>query len=151
MRITWGLHLFTSNVFAMLGLRSLYFLLAGGIERFAYQKVGLSLILVFVGLKLLASDLYHVPTLASLGIIVGILAASMAASLVRRRPDADQRATTTSQGEGPVTYGHGVEPPNGVVRAPGFDDTSPPRGTASRNPLRPEAQRVRRDPIRGLP
>jgi tellurite resistance protein TerC len=79
---------FTSNIFAMLGLRSLYFLLAGVIERFAYLKVGLSLILVFVGLKMLASDLYHVPTLASLGIIIGILSLSMVASLVWPRPAA---------------------------------------------------------------
>jgi tellurite resistance protein TerC len=76
---------FTSNIFAMLGLRSLYFLLAGVIDRFAYLKVGLSCILVFVGLKMLASDLYHIPTLVSLGVIVGILSVSMAASLVRSR------------------------------------------------------------------
>jgi tellurite resistance protein TerC len=86
---------FTSNIFAMLGLRSLYFVLAGVIERFAYLKVGLSCILIFVGLKMLASDLYHVPTLASLGIIVGILAVSMVASLVRSRTPGNPRTVRT--------------------------------------------------------
>jgi tellurite resistance protein TerC len=77
---------FTSNVFAILGLRSLYFLLAGVIERFRYLKVGLSVVLVFVGAKMLLLDLYKVPIGLSLGIIVGILAAAVLASL--RRPPA---------------------------------------------------------------
>jgi tellurite resistance protein TerC len=75
---------FTSNIFAILGLRSLYFLLAAVITRFVYLKVGLSVVLVFVGAKMLLMDLYKLPILASLGIIVGILGLSMVASLLRR-------------------------------------------------------------------
>jgi tellurite resistance protein TerC len=74
---------FTSNVFAILGLRSLYFLLAGVIAMFVYLKVGLSVVLVFVGVKMLLTDLYEVPILASLGVIAGILGASIVASLVK--------------------------------------------------------------------
>ncbi len=74
---------FTSNIFAILGLRSLYFLLAGVITRFVYLKVGLSLVLVFVGAKMLVADFYKVPIGASLGIIATILGASVVASLLR--------------------------------------------------------------------
>lgn len=71
---------FTSNIFAILGLRSLYFLLAGVVDRFVYLKVGLSVILVFVGGKMLATDIYKVPVVASLAVIVAILATSVIAS-----------------------------------------------------------------------
>ena len=73
---------FTSNIFAILGLRSLYFLLAGYITRFAYLKVGLSVVLVFVGAKMLLMDVYKVPIGASLGIIAVILASSVLVSLL---------------------------------------------------------------------
>jgi len=72
---------FTSNIFAILGLRSLYFLLAGMLGRFRFLKVGLSAVLVFVGLKMLASSVIAIPILLSLGIITGILAGSVLASL----------------------------------------------------------------------
>lgn len=75
---------FTSNIFAMLGLRSLYFLLAGVLDRFVCLKTGLALVLVFVGAKMLSSDVFHVPTVASLGVIVGILFISIVASMLRR-------------------------------------------------------------------
>jgi tellurite resistance protein TerC len=71
---------YSSNVFAILGLRALYFLLADVIDRFHYLKVGLSVVLVFVGLKMLAVDVYKVPIGLSLGIIVFVLGVSMAAS-----------------------------------------------------------------------
>jgi tellurite resistance protein TerC len=74
---------FTSNIFAILGLRSLYFLLAGVITRFAYLKVGLSFVLIFVGAKMLVMDVYKVPIVASLGIIAGILVTSVLASLLK--------------------------------------------------------------------
>ncbi len=74
---------FTSNILAILGLRSLYFLLAGVLEKFVYLKIGLSFVLIFVGLKMLAMEVYKLPILASLGIIVGILAVSIVASLLR--------------------------------------------------------------------
>jgi tellurite resistance protein TerC len=74
---------FTSNIFAILGLRSLYFLLAGIITRFVYLKVGLSVVLVFVGAKMLLMDVYKVPIAASLGVIAGILGVSVIVSLLR--------------------------------------------------------------------
>jgi tellurite resistance protein TerC len=73
---------FTSNIFAILGLRSMYFLLAGIIHRFAYLKVGLSFVLVFVGAKMLLLDVFKVPIAASLGVIAAILVGSVAASLL---------------------------------------------------------------------
>ena len=71
---------YSSNVFAILGLRALYFLLADVIDRFHYLKIGLSAVLVFVGLKMLAVDLYKVPIGVSLGVIVLVLGMSVAAS-----------------------------------------------------------------------
>jgi len=73
---------YTSNVFAILGLRSLYFLLAGVIERFHLLKLGLAVILVFVGGKMLIVDIYKVPIALSLGFIGLVLAASVVGSLV---------------------------------------------------------------------
>jgi tellurite resistance protein TerC len=74
---------FTSNIFAILGLRSLYFLLAGIITRFVYLKVGLSLVLIFVGAKMLLMDVYKIPIVASLGIIASILGLSIAVSWLK--------------------------------------------------------------------
>ena len=74
---------YTSNVFAILGLRSLYFLLAGVVDKFYYLKLGLSVVLVFVGTKMVMVDLYKIPVGLSLGVIAGIIAISVIASLVR--------------------------------------------------------------------
>jgi tellurite resistance protein TerC len=82
---------FSSNAFAILGLRSLYFLLAGMIERFAYLKIGLSALLVFAGIKILLSDLYKIPVGVSLAVILTILALSIGFSLWRSR-GTEQRA-----------------------------------------------------------
>lgn len=71
---------FAANAFSLLGLASLYFLLAGMVERFRHLNVGLALILVFVGLKMLLSDVVHVPTLASLAFIVVALGGAVLAS-----------------------------------------------------------------------
>jgi tellurite resistance protein TerC len=76
---------YTSNVFAILGLRSLYFLLAGIMGRFVYLKLGLSVILVFVGLKMALVELVKVPVGISLGVIGLVLAASVGASLFATR------------------------------------------------------------------
>ena len=76
---------YTSNVFAILGLRSLYFALAGLVDRFTYLHYGLAAILVFVGLKMLATDFYKVPVAISLLIIVGILALSIFMSMVIKK------------------------------------------------------------------
>lgn len=76
---------YTSNVFAILGLRSLYFLLAGVMAKFEYLKLGLAAILVFVGTKMAIVDLYKIPSPVSLGVVAGILALAIAASLLRAR------------------------------------------------------------------
>jgi tellurite resistance protein TerC len=73
---------YTSNVFAILGLRALYFLLAGVMQMFAYLKVGLSFVLVFVGAKMLVVDFYEIPIGVSLAAVGGILALSILASIV---------------------------------------------------------------------
>ena len=72
---------FSSNLFAILGLRSLYFLLAGMIDRFVYLKQGLAALLVFAGIKILISDVWKMPVALSLGVIVAILAISIVASV----------------------------------------------------------------------
>ena len=85
---------YTSNVFAILGLRSLYFALAGVMDKFHYLKIGLGVVLAFVGVKmLLAHSPYKLDTLLSLGVVVGILAMSVVASLLRPK--------TTGSFEGP--------------------------------------------------
>lgn len=79
---------YTSNVFAILGLRALYFALAGIMQLFHYLHYGLSLILVFVGTKMLISDIYKVPIGIALVVIAGILIVSVVASILRPRPEA---------------------------------------------------------------
>ena len=78
---------FTSNAFAILGLRSVYFAVAGLMALFRYLKYSLVLILVFVGVKMLLVGVYHVPNVVSLGIIVGTLAGGIVASLWATRRD----------------------------------------------------------------
>jgi tellurite resistance protein TerC len=87
---------FTSNVFAILGLRSLYFVLAGIIRKFVYLKIGLAVVLLFVGAKMSLLDVVKVPIGASLAIIAAILGISVIASLGRRPPrrDGDGEAAT---------------------------------------------------------
>ena len=82
---------YSSNVFAILGLRALYFLLADVIHRFHYLKVGLSVVLIFVGLKMLATDIYKLPIGLSLGIIVLVLAVATAASLLWPKEELEAR------------------------------------------------------------
>jgi tellurite resistance protein TerC len=78
---------FTSNIFAILGLRSLYFLLAGVLDRFVYLKTGLALVLVFVGAKMLLSGVVEIPVVLSLAVIVATLATAMIASWFRTKRD----------------------------------------------------------------
>lgn len=73
--------LYTSNIFAILGLRALYFLLANSFELFHYLQHGLSFILGFIGLKMIMSATFHVPSPVSLGVVFGILALSIIFSL----------------------------------------------------------------------
>ena len=76
---------YTSNVFAILGLRSLYFLLGGAMEKFRYLKLGLAGILVFVGAKMTLVDVYEMPVLVSLAVIASILTLAITASLLHSR------------------------------------------------------------------
>ncbi|MBI4257586.1 MAG: TerC family protein [Thaumarchaeota archaeon] len=76
---------YTSNIFAILGLRALYFLLAGAIRRFAYLKMGLAIILLFVGGKMVLSDLVHISTTVSLAVVLGILGVAILASYIRSK------------------------------------------------------------------
>ncbi|MDU7482792.1 MAG: TerC family protein [Hafnia alvei] len=78
----------TSNLFAILGLRAMYFLLAGVAERFSMLKYGLSVILVFIGFKMLIMDLYHIPIAVSLSVVAGILVLTLVINVfVNRRND----------------------------------------------------------------
>lgn len=77
---------YTSNIFAILGLRSLYFLLANVINRFRFLKYGLAIILTFVGIKMLVADFYHISIGASLGVISGVLALSVLLSAFLPEP-----------------------------------------------------------------
>jgi tellurite resistance protein TerC len=76
---------YTSNICAILGLRSLYFLLARMMKSFAFLKIGLSLILSFIGVKMLGSHYFHIPRDVSMIVILSLLAVSVGASLVARR------------------------------------------------------------------
>lgn len=76
---------YTSNVFAILGLRALYFVLAGIMRLFYYLHYGLSAILVFVGVKMLLADIYKMPVGIALGVVSAILLVSIIASVVRAR------------------------------------------------------------------
>ncbi len=77
---------FTSNIFAILGLRSLYFVLAGVLDKFRYLKLSLVVLLAYVGVKMLLAHHYPIPIPVSLGIIGGILSIGVVASLIARAP-----------------------------------------------------------------
>ncbi|MEA2561460.1 MAG: tellurite resistance protein TerC [Acidobacteriota bacterium] len=78
-----GFIIFTSNIFAILGLRALYFLLAGLMHKFRYLGFGLGLVLAFIGGKMLTHRWVHIPTSWSLGVVLGILIVAVVASLLR--------------------------------------------------------------------
>ena len=88
---------FTSNAFAILGLRALYFMLAGMINRFIYLKIGLAVVLVYVGVKMLISGWIHIPIWASLGFIALAITVSIVASL---------RSTKDAPGDGALPTSH---------------------------------------------
>jgi tellurite resistance protein TerC len=101
---------YTSNVFAILGLRALYFLLAGVIHKFHYLKLGLSVVLVFVGAKMLVTYFdRHVPIGISLGVIGGVLAASVIALLL---------FPSQAEAHSPVVHDPLERRPSDPVRAP---------------------------------
>jgi tellurite resistance protein TerC len=82
---------YTSNVFAILGLRSIFFALAGLMEMFRYLHYGLSAILVFVGTKMILSSFFHIPVGIALGTVATILAASIIASVVKRKTEPQEQ------------------------------------------------------------
>jgi len=77
---------YTSNICAVLGLRALYFLLASVVDKFVYLKLGLSVVLIFIGAKMLLEPFIHIPIVGSLGVVGAVLAASILASLRWPRP-----------------------------------------------------------------
>jgi tellurite resistance protein TerC len=84
---------YTSNVFAILGLRALYFLLADVMDKFQYLKLGLSAVLTFIGVKMVITDLYHIPVGVSLAVVAGILTLSILASLWKAKTSANELST----------------------------------------------------------
>ncbi len=89
---------FASNAFAILGLRALYFCLAGMRDRFRYLNIGLGVILGFVGVKMLVSGVYHFPTWASLAVITGVLTVTIVASLRAEAGDTKDMDLEVGQG-----------------------------------------------------
>jgi len=104
---------FTANALAILGLRSLYFALSGIMHKFVYLKYGLAVILVFVGIKMLMKDIYHMPGVLSLGVVLAVLVGAAAASLLATRSDeadpseqpSDQTQQTSKSAAGYVVSG----------------------------------------------
>jgi tellurite resistance protein TerC len=86
---------YTSNIFAILGLRALFFLLAGVLSRFHYLRIGLGLVLAFVGMKMLLSDLYEIPIGLSLSIVVALIGGAIVASLLRPRREPHAAETSS--------------------------------------------------------
>jgi TerC family integral membrane protein len=84
---------FTSNVFAILGLRSLFFALSGLMSLFHYLRYGLAIVLVFIGIKMLLAEVYHIPVHWALAIVVGVLLLSVLASLIYPVPEASVPTT----------------------------------------------------------
>jgi len=105
---------YTSNVFAILGLRSLFFVLSGVMERFHLLRFGLAGVLAFVGVKMLAGHFIHVPTAVSLGVIALLLGASAIASLmIAPRPGSSPEAVAAGAGTSELVTLEGEPPPTG--------------------------------------
>jgi len=79
---------YTSNVFAILGLRSMYFALAGMMDLFHYLHYGLSIVLIFVGIKMILGHHVHIPTVVALGVVAGVLTISVLASVLHPQKSA---------------------------------------------------------------
>lgn len=112
---------FTSNIFAILGLRALYFALSGMMDKFHYLKYGLALVLMFVGAKMLLAGVYKIPIWASLAVIAALLAGSVLASLVRRPPsDPPDSKPASPTGKGGAARKVGVAVVGGAVLLAGL-------------------------------
>ncbi len=135
---------FSSNAFAILGLRALYFLLADLRDRFVYLQQGLAVILAFVGVKMIVAEWYHIPTLASLGVIALVLAVSIVVSIKAQPSESDgveaaegAEAGVSSNGSGPpAAAGSGVRSVNGSNPGPSAPPGRPPGEAAAQS--RPE-------------
>ena len=90
---------YTSNVFAILGLRSLYFVFANVMGKFYYLKLALAVVLSYVGVKMMLTDIYHIPTALSLAVIAVVLAVAVVASIVRARRLAARNAEPRARRE----------------------------------------------------
>jgi tellurite resistance protein TerC len=101
--------IFTSNIAAILGLRSLYFALAGSLQRFEYLSWGLACVLGFVGVKMLISHWVHIPILVSLGVIVVAIGASVIVSLALTRGAEADAAVLEAAGRGDLVKHRGGE------------------------------------------
>ncbi len=144
---------YTSNVMAILGLRSMYFLLAGVVHRFVYLKTGLAMVLVFVGAKMLLADVFHVPVLASLAVIAALIGGSIAASLLRAPKDgggdagpgggrgaggvqpSDEMTTTASDGTTSDGTNAGRAAPERVAKPAAAEKLRAETGAAPRRPV----------------
>jgi tellurite resistance protein TerC len=96
---------FTSNIFAILGLRSMYFLLAAVVEKFYLLKYGLALILTFIGVKMLGEAFFHIDVLISLSVVLGTLVLSIAASMIWPKPE-DAPEVVRPEGKTGSIFGH---------------------------------------------
>jgi predicted tellurium resistance membrane protein TerC len=117
---------FSSNAFAILGLRALYFLLADLRDKFSLLQQGLAVILAFVGVKMIVSEWYHIPTALSLGVIAAVLAVSIWLSI---RKDNRERDRLEAAGAAPGANGHATDG-NGAGRP------ASPAGPAARAEVR---------------
>lgn len=99
---------YTSNVFAILGLRALYFLLAGVMEMFRFLQIGLAFVLTFVGCKMLVAEFYPIPILFSLAVVASILAIACLASLLfpKKEGSTSVRADRADSASGPAARVH---------------------------------------------
>jgi tellurite resistance protein TerC len=109
---------FTSNIFAILGLRSLYFAMASLLRRFEYLHVGLAAVLIFIGVKMTAAGVVHVSSLLSLAVVVLLLGGSMAYSLLRTRREAGAGASAPPNPREAGAHAAGGLPA-GASRSPG--------------------------------
>jgi TerC family integral membrane protein len=121
---------FTSNAFAVLGLRAMYFLLAGSADRFVYLKPGIALLLVFIGVKMLLYDVVHMPTWVSLVVIAVVAGGAVGASLWRDRIRRRQLAA----GKGALVDDTALEDTALEDEAPAADEA--PADRVARGPVR---------------
>ena len=96
---------FTSNIFAILGLRSMFFLLAAVVEKFYLLKYGLAIILTFIGVKMLIEGWYHIPIMLSLAVVLGTLALSIVASMIWPKPPDAPPPFTPDEGKTGSIFG----------------------------------------------